>query len=382
MPLLILLSFATFVTGIGALGVVGVMTPLSRDLGLSPVGAGWVMSSYAIAYALGSPLLTSLAGRFDRRLVLVTGMSAFALGAAASALATSALPLYAGRIAMALGAGLFSPAAAAVAIASVAPERRGKALSMVYGGLTVSQVVGIPAGAYLSYRFGWPVLFWGVTITGLAMALALAVLTPRGIKVAPATLTDLLAVITDPRLAVAVLLTATAMGSAWTAYTFLAPIIEVKTGGGAELVGLLLIVYGLGSVAGNMLGGFLTDRFGPKRALVFATIVPVPLVAMITLFPWDAVLGGALLFVWAGSGWAFAIPQQTRLVSLDPARTQVLLALSAACIYVGSSIGSTLGGIAMSFGGVPALGVATVAMGLVGIAHLALTLRLGGPRRP
>ena len=111
---------------------------------------------------------------------------------------------------------------------------------MIYGGLTVSQVVGIPAGSYLSYLFGWTILFWGVTAAGLAMAAALAVLTPRGIKVAPATLSDLAAVLTDPRLAVAVLLTATAMGSAWTAYTFLAPIIEVKTGGGPELVGLLL----------------------------------------------------------------------------------------------------------------------------------------------
>jgi predicted MFS family arabinose efflux permease len=378
MPLLILLSFATFVTGIGALGVVGVMTPLSRDLGLTPVGAGWVMSAYAIAYALGSPLLTSTTGQFDRRPVLVSGMAAFAIGAALAALATSPLALYGGRVVMALGAGLFAPAAAAVAIASVPLEQRGKALSMVYGGLTVSQVVGIPAGSYLSYLFGWTILFWGVTVAGLAMAAALAVLTPRGIKVAPATLSDLAAVLTDPRLAIAVLLTATAMGSAWTAYTFLAPIIEVKTGGGPALVGLLLGIYGLGSVAGNMLGGILTDRFGPERALTFATIIPVPMVTLLTLFPWHAAVGGVLLFAWAAAGWAFAIAQQSRLVMLDPARTQVLLALSAACIYVGSSIGSMLGGVAMTFGGVPALGVATVAMGLVGIAHLALTLKLGG----
>ncbi|WP_170182004.1 MFS transporter [Phreatobacter stygius] len=375
MPLLLLLSAATFVVGIGAFAVIGVISPLSRDLGLTPVGASWVMSSYALAYAVGSPLLTSATGRFDRRTVLILGMALFGLGVLASALATNPTLLYAGRVVTALGAGLYSPTAAGVAIASVPIERRGQALSIVYAGLTLAQVAGVPAGGYLGYLLGWSQVFWIVAALAAAMTLALALRVPRAIDVAPARLSDLVSTLVNPRLAGAVLLTASVMCAGWIPYTFLAPIIEEKTGGGPEVVALLLVVYGFGSVAGNLLGGVLTDRVGPNRALLVATVLPVPMMAAVTLIPWHQVwLGGLLLFAWASVGWAISVPQQARLVALDPARTQVLLSLSAACIYIGASVGSLVAGFAKSMGGIPAIGIAAILAGLIGIAHLALTL--------
>jgi DHA1 family inner membrane transport protein len=380
MPLLFLLSAGTLAVGIGAFGVIGVITPLSRDLALTPVGAGWVMSAYAVAYAIGSPLGTSLTGRYERRDVLVAGMALFAVGALISALAGSATTLYAGRIVMALGSGLYSPAAAGVAIAAVAPERRGKALATVYGGLTLAQVIGIPVGSYVGYTIGWPWLFLAVTAGAAAMAVALFVQVPRKIQVAPATLSDLFAAMTDLRLAIALLLTVTTMGAAWIPYTFLAPIIEEKTGAGPEVVGLLLVIYGLGSMAGNALGGFLTDRIGAVKALTVAAIGPIPFMAALTFLPWGPFLGAFILFGWAGVGWSIAVAQQSRLVGLDPARTQVLLSLNAACIYVGAALGSSLAGQAKSLGGIPALGVAAVTLGLIGVAHLALTVRLSGAK--
>jgi DHA1 family inner membrane transport protein len=381
MPLLLLLSFGTLVVGVGAFGVVGVMTPLSRDLALSPVGASWVMSAYAVAYAIGSPVATSLTGRFDRRIVLVAGMALFGLGALIDALAASATQLYLGRMVMALGSGIYSPAAAGVAIASVPPERRGKALATVYGGLTVAQVIGVPVAAYVGYTVGWPWLFAAVACGACLMAATLSARVPAGIRVAPATLRDLGATLTDVRLAIAILLTVTTMGAAWIPYTFLAPMIEEKTGGGPEIVGILLVVYGLGAVAGNMLGGFLTDRIGPNRALAVSTLGPIPFMAALTLLPWGPWLGAFLLFGWAGVGWSIAVAQQSRLVMLDPARTQVLLSLQAACIYLGAAIGSSIAGYAKAIGGIPALGIAAVSVALFGVAHLALTIRLSGPRR-
>lgn len=375
MPLLFLLSAATFVVGIGAFAVIGVISPLSRDLGLTPVGASWIMSSYALAYAVGSPLLTSATGRFDRRSVLVIGMALFGLGILATALATDSTLLYAGRVVTALGAGLYSPTAAGVAIAAVPVERRGQALSIVYGGLTLAQVAGVPAGGYLGYMLGWSQVFWIVAILAAAMTLALALKVPRAIDVAPARLGDLVTTLTDPRLAGAVLLTASVMCAGWIPYTFLAPIIEEKTAGGPELVALLLVVYGVGSVAGNALGGFLTDRIGPNRALFVATVLPVPIMAAVTLIPWQqAWIGGLLLFGWACVGWAISVPQQARLVALDPTRTQVLLSLNAACIYIGASVGALVAGYAKSLGGIPAVGIAAVIAGVIGIGHLTLTV--------
>jgi len=380
MALLILLSVGMLIVGFGAFGVLGVITPMSRDLALTPVGAGWIVSAYALAYAIGSPLGASLTGRLDRRTVLIIGMGLIAAGALLTAAASNAVVLYAGRIVLACGAGLYSPAAAGVAMMAVPPEQRGRALASVYTGLTVSQVIGIPAASSIGFTIGWPWLFIGIAAVALMMAAALWVRVPAKIAVAPATLGDLARAMTDPRLAVAVLVTVTVMGAAWIPYTFLAPIIEEKTGGAPGIVATLLVVYGVGSVAGNALGGYLVDRIGANRTLLIAATGPLPMMAALTFLDWGPWLGGAILFLWALQGWTIGVSQQSRLVGLDPSRMQVLLSLNAACMYVGAAFGSTLAGIAKSLGGTPGIGLAALGLGLVGLAHVVLSLRLGGRR--
>lgn len=380
MALLILLSVGMLIVGFGAFGVLGVITPMSRDLALTPVGAGWIVSAYALAYAIGSPLGASLTGRLDRRTVLVIGMGLIAAGALLTAAASDAVVLYAGRIVLACGAGLYSPAAAGVAMMAVPPEQRGRALASVYAGLTISQVIGIPAASSIGFTIGWPWLFIGIAAVALMMAAALWLRVPVKIAVAPATLGDLARAMTDPRLAVAVLVTVTVMGAAWIPYTFLAPIIEEKTGGVPGTVATLLVVYGIGSVAGNALGGYLVDRIGANRTLLIAATGPLPMMAALTFLDWGPWLGGVILFLWALQGWTIGVSQQSRLVGLDPSRMQVLLSLNAACMYVGAAFGSTLAGIAKSLGGTPGIGLAAVGLGLVGLAHVALSLRLGGRR--
>jgi len=380
MALLILLSIGMLIVGFGAFGVLGVITPMSRDLALTPVGAGWIVSAYALAYAIGSPLGASLTGRLDRRTVLIIGMGLIAAGALLTAAASNAVVLYAGRIVLACGAGLYSPAAAGVAMMAVPPEQRGRALASVYAGLTISQVIGIPAASSIGFTIGWPWLFIGIAAVALMMAAALWIRVPAKIAVAPATLGDLVRAMTDPRLAVAVLVTVTVMGAAWIPYTFLAPIIEEKTGGAPGIVATLLVVYGVGSVAGNALGGYLVDRIGANRTLLIAATGPLPMMAALTFLDWGPWLGGVILFLWALQGWTIGVSQQSRLVGLDPSRMQVLLSLNAACMYVGAAFGSTLAGIAKSLGGTPGIGLAALGLGLVGLAHVALSLKLGGRR--
>lgn len=380
MALLILLSVGMLIVGFGAFGVLGVITPMSRDLTLTPVGAGWIVSAYALAYAIGSPLGASLTGRLDRRTVLIIGMGLIAAGALLTAAASNAVVLYAGRIVLACGAGLYSPAAAGVAMMAVPSEQRGRALASIYAGLTISQVIGIPAASSIGFTIGWPWLFIGIAAVALMMAAALWVRVPAKIAVAPATLGDLVRAMTDPRLAVAVLVTVSVMGAAWIPYTFLAPIIEEKTGGAPGIVATLLVVYGIGSVAGNALGGYLVDRIGANRTLLIAATGPLPMMAALTFLDWGPWLGGVILFLWALQGWTIGVSQQSRLVGLDPSRMQVLLSLNAACMYVGAAFGSTLAGIAKSLGGTPGIGLAALGLGLVGLAHVALSLKLGGRR--
>lgn len=382
MALLYLLGLGNFGVGVGAFAVIGVLGPITRDFALSPIGASWIMTSYAIAYALGSPTLTALSGRFTRRDVLAFGMGLFALGVLGCALAPSPMALYAARIVAALGAGLFSPGAAAVGVALVGPERRGEALSVVFGGITLAQVVGVPAGSYLGYTLGWPAVFWIIGALAVAMTAVIHRALPANVQTTPTGLADLLATLRDPALGAAVTLTATAMGAGWVAFTFLAPIIETKIPGGAgATTALLLAAYGLGSVLGNMASGRLVDRIGPVKAIVAVLAAQVPVTFALTVVPWGGVIGGALLLVaWGAVGWAYMVPQQARLVALDPKRTPVLLALNAACIYVGASFGSTLGGLTKAAYGLEALGPVGALAVLAALAHLALSLRLSARR--
>ena len=150
--LLALLALANFVIGMGAFVVVGILTPFAADMDISTATAGWLMTAYALVYAVASPPLVALTGGLDRKTVLLTGLALFGLGAAAAALAPSFAAVLAARALMAVGGGLVTPVCASVAVGLTPPADRGRALATVFGGLTLAQVLGVPVGAWLGYH--------------------------------------------------------------------------------------------------------------------------------------------------------------------------------------------------------------------------------------
>ena len=164
--LLNLLSLGNFAVGMGAFVVIGIITPVAEGLNVSKADAGLILTVYALAYAVLSPIGAALTGRFPRRTVLAGALALFCIGSALSALAWSLPLLIASRVPVAFGAALFTPLAASLAVAISPPDQRGRALAKVFGGLTLAQVVGVPLGAWLAYRFGWQMAFWSVA--GLA----------------------------------------------------------------------------------------------------------------------------------------------------------------------------------------------------------------------
>jgi DHA1 family inner membrane transport protein len=383
--LLLLFAIGNFVVGFGAFSAVGLLSPLSRDLALTPAAAGWVMTSYALAYAVGSPVFTALSGRFERRTVLAVSLLVLAAGLTLSALAPSAAWLYVGRVLTALGGGLFTPGSAALAVAMVTPAERGKALATVFAGVTAAQVIGVPAASFLAYTFGWHAVFTLCAVLALLAAALVWWRVPTGIPVQVVSLASLGGVLRDARLVLAVFFTATFLGAAWTLFTFLGPMIEQKLGFARNGVTLLLVIYGIGAFAGNMLGGRLTDKLGSSGVLVTLAAVQVGFLALLPVISWTPVLAAILLFVWAAFGWSFMVPQQARLVSLGPDRVPILLALNAACIYIGAALGSGLGGYAKTLAGAAnanvALAIAGGLFGLVALFHILVSLRLSAPAR-
>lgn len=366
-----LLALANFVIGMGAFVVVGVLSPLAQAFGVTRPQAGALMSVYAGTYAVASPLLVAATGRLDRRLLLVLGLGLFGLGALAAALAPSFGWLLAARALMALGGGLVTPVAASVGVVLAGPGRQGQALAIVFGGLTLAQVLGVPAGAWLGYAFGWASALAVVAALALLGLLAVAAALPRGIRVPVASLASLAGVLRSGRRMGAVAFTALFIGALYVCYTFLAPLLETLYGLSRDGVTGMLALFGLGAVAGNAMGGRLTDRIGPRRTLVLLCLAQAVLMPALTLPTWPLAIVGALIFVWSVFAWSFMVPQQARLAALDPAQLPVLFALNASAIYVGATLGSALGGAVLKGPGLHALGLFGAALMALAFASLA-----------
>jgi MFS transporter, DHA1 family, inner membrane transport protein len=373
---LLVLSAANFVIGFGAFVVIGLVEPIAGRYDISPALAGNTLTAYAIAYAIGSPLAIALTGRLKRRVVLGIGMGLFALGSLASAFAPSIEFLFAARVVTALGGGLFTPAAAAVGAALSAPDQRARTLSTIFAGLTIAQVVGVPAGTWMGYVYGPQPTFIAAAVLALIAAFAVVAVVPRETVLAPTSLAALGRVLTTPHLITAVTFSATFLAAIYVVYTYLGPLLTHLYGLDRDAKSILFLIYGSAAVLGNFLGGWATSRFGTGRTLLALTIFQVAMLYLVPNIAFGVAITAALLFVWALSGWSFMTPQQTRLVSIDPSQVQPLFALNASCIYIALAIGSAIGSATINRLGYDWLGLVAALFGLLAIVHLLVSDKL------
>ncbi len=370
------LSVCNFVIGIGAFGIIGLVEPLGADLSLTPAQTGQLLTAYAVAYAILSPILVASTGRIGRRRIMAAAFVIFALAAAVSALSPTMTGLNIARVLAAAGAGIFTPLAAAVA-AGLSPEnQRAKVLAAVFFGLTMSQVFGVPASSWIAYTFGWRWAFWLVFALALPCIWLIWTRVPVGLKFQPVTMRDLRDVISEGRMMLAIGFTGSFIGAQYVLFTYIAPLLADTMDFGRDGISLTLMMAGFGAVAGNILGGYLSDRFGWRITLGGLCIFQICMMPMFSLLPVSVPVLVLMVFLWAMGGWSFMAAQQVRLFALAGHSAPVVLALNAAAIYVGAAIGAGLGGVMITQFGLLSLGItAGVGAGLA-LVHLTLSARL------
>ncbi len=369
------LAFGNFIVGMGAFVVIGIVSPIAEGLGVSKASAGMVLTAYAFAYAVLSPVTAAITGTVSRRVVLTAALAIFCLGSVLSALSPNLLMLAASRMVVALGAAMFTPVAAGVAVAVTVPERRGKALATVFAGLTLAQVVGTPFGAWIAYRVGWSAAFWAVAALAAAGAVIIALSVPRDIHFHASGFRAILGVLKDRRVMFATAFTASFVGATYLVFTYLGPLIEASVGSNPELRTGFLVLYGCGAVIGNIVGGTLSDRIGARKTLIVICAAQIVLMPLFSLTPLAWLPFAALVGAWAASGWSFMAPQQARLVQVAPQAISLVLALNAAMIYVGIAVGSALAARVLEWQGLAALGLAGGIGGVLALAHLLASAR-------
>jgi MFS transporter, DHA1 family, inner membrane transport protein len=375
-PLLSFLALGNFVVGMGVFVVIGIISPIAEGLNVSKADAGIVLTSYAIAYALLSPIGAALTGSLPRRTVLVAALGLFCVGSLLSAVSTSLLMLTASRLLVAFGAALYTPLSAGVAVAVTQPAERGWALAKVFGGMTMAQVAGVPLGAWAAYRFGWHAPFF--LAAGLAAVCAVVLLRaiPSSLQFPSGNVRAVLGALRDLNLMVSVTFTATLMAAVYVVFTYFAPLIEVSAGSNPEARTAYLVLFGLGAMGGNYVGGYLSDRLGPLRTLVMVCIAHVLMLPLFSVMPWHPLLLALIVFAWSSFAWCFMPPQQSRLAAIAPSSVALALALNAAMIYAGIAVGSAIAAVILARFGLEGLGVAAGLMAVLALLHLWVSTRI------
>ncbi|GAB0106204.1 MFS transporter [Nocardia sp. JMUB6875] len=372
---LITLALGTFAIGIDAFVTAGLVTPVSADLGVSTSAAGQLVTVFALSYALLSPILATVTARLSRKRVLLIALSLFTLGNIVTALAGSFALVLASRVIAAAGASMYTPNATAVAAALTPPERRGRAISVVIGGLTVATALGVPIGSWIGGAYSWRATLWLVAALGAVALAGVAAIVPAVHLPAPARLRDRLMPLRDKTIATGLLHAVLLFGGMFTVYTYLAAAMHTATGGSTGRFTALLWVYGLTAVVGSTLGGRLVDRLGSRR------IMPLTLIGAGIVLALTQVAGGhlATAFLWCVAfgipGWIWAVAQQHRLVELSPQGSPLLLGLNASAQYFGIAIGGAAGGLGLRAWGAGSLGWIGAALVVAALGLLAVSLR-------
>lgn len=383
------LALGAFAVAMEGFMIAPLLPSISEDLSVSVGAAGLLVTVFAFAYAVSSPVLTTLTGNLNRRTLLIASLATFAAANVVAWASSDFYQLMGARILLAFAAGLYLPNANAVAGALVPPDQRGRALAIVNGGGSVAIALGVPLGAILAMAGGWRTTFASVAVLGAIGSIGLLFGLPKsfGQNFPTATLGQRLGVARNPAVLAALLSTTLWATGAYTVYTYIAAYVGTTLGPGGVPLSAVLFVWGVSAVMGMILGGRFTDRLGPRRVIVIALGVLTAAFAGLSAIAASVPASNANLPVlvavvlWGASVWGFIPPQQARLIGVAGVNVApVALSLNASFMYMGFSLGAALGGFTLTQSSVGSLGWVGALLELASLAILLVTERRAGAK--
>ncbi|MFD9395918.1 MFS transporter [Streptomyces sp. NPDC060000] len=384
MPLALLaLAVGAFGIGTTEFVMMGLLPDVADDLHVSIPTAGHLVSAYALGVVIGAPLLAAATARMSRRTVLISLMGLFVVGNALSAFAPGYDSLLAARFLSGLPHGAFFGVGAVVATNMVAPERKARSVSLMFLGLTVANIAGVPVATLMGQHLGWRATFLGVGAIGLAAIASLALLIPHDHSQAPAVgLRRELAALRSLPVWLALGTTVAGFGALFSAYSYITPMLTDSAGYADSSVTLLLALFGVGATIGNLVGGRLADH--AMRPTLFAGLTS--LVLVLALFPllMTTAWGGALAVVLLGIA-AFVTGSPLNLMVMEKAAAGPSLASSAnqAAFNMANAGGAWIGGLALTAGfGATSPALAGAVLAVLGLVVAGVAAMVDARRAP
>ncbi|MGW6659225.1 MFS transporter [Rhodococcus sp. NPDC055024] len=351
MPLgLIALAMGGFGIGLTEFVIMGLLPEVSADFEVTESVAGYLISGYALSVAIGAILLTAAVTRFERKKVLLSLMVLFIIGNLMSALAPSYEVMMGGRIVAALCHGAFFGIGSVVAADMVAPNKRAGAIAMMFAGLTIANVLGVPFGTLLGQQLGWRSTFWAITVIGVIALIGIAALVPT----TPASTTGgglrgELGAFRNKQVWLSIAITILGYGGMFGAFTYIAFTLTEVTGFATSSVPWLLILFGSGLFVGNFLGAKAADRSLTKALVWILAILTVVLIVFAATAE-SKVMTVISLFFMGAFGFATVPGLQMRIMNYASAAPTMASGANIAAFNVGNALGAWLGGITIAAG--------------------------------
>jgi len=350
------MPIALWALAVGAFGIgttefviMGLLPEVGADLGVSLSSAGLLVTGYALGVVVGAPPVAILTTRLPRKTLLLGLMLIFTLGNLACALAPGYGTLMAARVLTSLAHGAFFGVGSVVATSLVRPEKQASAIALMFTGLTLANVLGVPFGTWLGQAWGWRATFWAVTGVGIVAMLAIAAWVPRSRGDCGGDLMGELRALGRPQVLLGFAMTVLGFGGVFTAFTYIAPLLTELAGFSPAAVSPILLLFGVGLVAGNTYGGKLADRrLMPTLIGSLALLAVVLAVFSLTVHAKFAAV--ATVAVLGAAAFATVPPLQMRVLEKAGNAPNLASAFNIAAFNLGNAAGAWLGGLTIDHG--------------------------------
>ncbi|WP_395450447.1 MFS transporter [Aminobacter sp. UC22_36] len=378
MPLPILaLAVASFCIGTTEFVIMGLLPEVAADLGVSIPAAGLLVTGYALGVVIGAPIIAVGTARLPRKPVLIGLAMMFVLGNLLCAVAPTYWTLMIARVITAFGHGAFFGIGSVVAASLVPANKRASAIALMFAGLTLANILGVPGGTALGEAYGWRATFFAVVVIGLLSVAAIAFLVPAG--VAPpgkGGVAGEVKVLGKLQVWLAMIISALASGSLFAVFTYIKPILTDVTGVSVDSVTWILLLFGGGMTIGNIIGGKLADWKLMPTAIGALMVMAAIHVAFAQL-SYSAPAAILLVFLWGVITFVIVPPMQMRVVETASEAPNLAATLNQGAFNAGNAAGAWAGGAAISMGvsyaDLPLVGAA-IALSAFVVALISFTL--------
>jgi DHA1 family inner membrane transport protein len=372
---LIILALSAFAIGTTEFVIMGLLPEVAADLHVSITSAGWLVTGYALGVAIGAPFMAVATARLPKRKALILLMSIFVIGNLLCALAGDYRVLMFARVVTALCHGAFFGIGSIVAASLVAPNKKAQAVALMFTGLTLANVLGVPLGTALGQAAGWHATFWGVTVLGVASLIGLLAVLPHDQASTASSLRKEIAALRESKLLLALATTVFFSASMFALFTYIAPLLREVTHLSPRGVTWTLLLIGLGLTVGNLIGGKLADKHLSRTlgAVFIAIAVTSILFALVSGHVIPAEIS---LFAWAAATFAAVSGLQINVVQFGGHAPNLVSTLNISAFNTGNALGAWVGGVVIDAGlNLRWVPVSGAALALVALVITVLTYR-------